>query len=587
LNGPRIAYALAMPRPHTHLFEVTVAIEGWSEPRLELVMPSWTPGSYMIREYARHVQDFAAECDGHAARWEKTAKDAWRIDTPLGGRVKVTYRVYAYDLTVRTCHLDATHGFANGAAVFMFAPGRTGDPLILEVTVPQKWQVATGLEALGGGNGIYRFRARDYDELVDGPVECGTHRLLSFDLDGIGHKIALWGRGNEDEARIVEDTKAIVQAQRDFFGGLPYRRYTFIHHLAAGRGGLEHRNSAVFLVDRFGFRPRATYERFLELVSHEFFHVWNVKRIRPKPLGPFDYRRENHTRQMWTVEGVTTYYEKRFLHAAGLYGKERYLERVGEDIASLQSQPGRALQSLEQSSFDAWIKLYRPDENSGNSSISYYLKGALVAMLLDLEIRGRTSRASSLDDVVRHLAKQATLGDEGFAEPDGFLAAIEEVAGEQGGAFRKFFERYVAGTAELDYDESLAFAGLKLTWSRRAGAQDEHAGWLGITTRADGRALSIASVRADGPAAAAGLYAGDEIVAVDDQRVDESRLNARLAERQPGSTARIAVFRRDELLEVPVTLAETPAETAAIVPREGASSEQSALREAWLTPFKR
>jgi predicted metalloprotease with PDZ domain len=574
-----------MSRPHSHLFEVTVTIDGWGEPRLDLVMPSWTPGSYMIREYARHVQEFAAECDGHAAHWEKTAKDAWRVDTPLGGRVRITYKVYAYDLTVRTCHLDASHGFANSAAVFMFVPGRTSDAVTLEVIVPQKWQVATGLEALGGGNGIFRFRARDYDELIDCPLECGTHRTLTFDVDGIGHRIALWGKGNENETKLVDDTKAIVQAQRDFFGGLPYRHYTFIHLLAAGRGGLEHRNSAVFLVERFGFRPAAAYERFLELVSHEFFHVWNVKRIRPQPLGPFDYRRENHTRQMWTMEGITTYYEKRFLLASGRYPKERFLERLGEDIVALQGQPGRSMQSLEQSSFDAWIKLYRPDENSGNSSISYYLKGELVAMLLDLEIRGRTSRAKSLDDVVRHLLKQATLDDVGFPEPDGFLAAVETVAGEQNGAFKRFFEKYVGGTAELDYDETLAHAGLKLSWTRR-GTDADRGGWLGMSTRLDGRALAVASVRSDGPAAAGGVYAGDEIVAIDGLRADEGRLAGRLAERQPGHVVRVTVFRRDELVEIPVTLAEPPADLAAVVPREGATSAQSGLRDAWLAPFK-
>jgi predicted metalloprotease with PDZ domain len=356
-----------------------------------------------------------------------------------------------------------------------------------KIAVPQRWQVATGLEPLGGGNGIFRFKARDYDELVDGPVECGTHRVLEFAIDDIPHKIALWGRGNEDEARLLADTQAIVTAQRNFFGGLPYKRYTFIHHLAGGRGGLEHRNSAVFLVDRFGFRPRPSYERFLELVSHEFFHVWNVKRIRPKALGPFDYRRENHTRQLWTMEGVTSYYEKRFVTAAGLYSKERYLERLAEEIGGFQAQPGRALQSLEQSSFDAWIKFYRPDENAANVSVSYYQKGALVAMMLDLEIRAATKRAKCLDDVVRHLAHQATLDDSGFAEPDGYLAAVEAVAGEQSGAFKRFFERYVAGTDELDYARALGHAGLALALTRPGAKDGERPGWLGVTTRADGR----------------------------------------------------------------------------------------------------
>ena len=586
MSGPRISYALGMARPHNHLFEVTVTIDGWSEPRLDLVLPSWTPGSYMVREYARHVQEFAVEADGHPARWEKTAKDAWRVETPVAGKVRVTYRVYAHDLTVRTCHLDGSHGFLNGGAVFMFVPGRTSDPVTLEVTVPFKWQVATGLEPQGGGNGIFRFRARDYDELVDCPIECGTHRLLSFEVDDLPHRIALWGRGNEDETRLVEDTRAIVRAQREFFGGLPYKHYTFIHHLAAGRGGLEHRNSSVFLVDRFGFRPRASYERFLELVSHEFFHVWNVKRIRPKPLGPFDYRRENHTKQLWSMEGVTCYYEKRFLLAAGLYAKERFLQRLAEEMGQLAAQPGRALQSLESASFDAWIKFYRPDENTGNSSVSYYLKGGLVAMLLDLRIRAATERKKSLDDVVRHLAHQATLDDAGFPEPDGYLAAVETVAGGHGGMFRKFFERYVAGTDELDYDAELRAAGLAVTWKRGGSEDDARGGWLGASTRAEGHRAIVSAVRADGPASAAGLYAGDELIAIDGQRADDGRLAPRLAERSPGQTVKLSVFRRDEMLEIPLTLGELPAESASIAPIAGATPAQSALREAWLAPFR-
>lgn len=584
MSGPRIAYTLAMPRPHTHLFEVSVAVDGWSEPALELVLPSWTPGSYMIREYARHVQDFAAESDGHKARWQKTAKDCWRIETPMGGRTRATYKVYAHDLTVRTSHLDGTHGFAAGASLFMLVAGRGSEPVSLEVTVPSRWQVATGLEPLGGGNGIFRFKARDFDELIDGPLECGTHRLLTFDVDGVPHRIALWGRGNEDETRIVDDTKAIVDAQRAFFGGLPYRHYTFIHHLAHGRGGLEHRNSSVLLVDRWGFRPREAYERYLELVSHELFHVWNVKRARPAPLGPFDYRRENHTRQLWAMEGITSYYEKRFVLGAGLYGKDRYLERVADEIATLQSLPGRAMQSLEAASFDAWIKHYRPDENTANSSISYYLKGEVVALLLDLEIRALTARKHCLDDVVRHLVHQAALDDKGFAEPEGFLAAVEAVCGSHGGAFQKFFERCVAGTAELDYERGLGHAGLALQMRHRSA---DRGGWLGLSARGGPNGFVVDWVRSDGPAYAAGIYAGDEFLALDGHRVDEQTLAARLAERSPGATVRLTVFRRDELLEMTATLGEIAPDTAVLQAREDATKEQAALREGWLKPFGR
>ena len=586
MSALRVSYALAMSHPHSHLFEVTVTIDGWTEPHLELVMPSWTPGSYLIREYARHVRDFAAECDGRPTPWTKTAKDAWRVTTPPGGRVRASYKVYAHELTVRTPHLDGTHGFVVGTAVFMFVQGRTGEPVSLEVTVPMRWQVATGLEPQSGGSNIFRFRARDYDELVDAPLECGTHRLLAFEVEGTPHRLAVWGKGNEDDAKLVADVQAIVAAERAFFGAFPYRHYTFIVHLASGRGGLEHRNSAVLLADRWGFKPRASYERFLELVAHEYFHAWNVKKIRPAPLGPFDYRRENHTRQLWSVEGVTSYYEKRFTLAAGLYSKERFLERIGEEIAALASQPGRSVQSLEAASFDAWIKQYRPDENSANSSVSYYLKGALVAALLDLEIRAATSRAKCLDDVLKHLWRQATLDDAGFAEPDGFLVAVETVAGGHDGRFRHFFQRFVAGTDPLDYDASLSHAGLALRWKRNNG-EDAATGWLGCTARPDGPTTIVQTVRTDGPAYAAGIYPGDEIVAVDGHRADGSRLAARLSERSVGANVRLTLFRRDELLVVPVALAEAPNDLAAIVAVEGSSAAQKALREAWLSPFQR
>ena len=586
MSGHRVAYTLAMSRPHSHLFEVTVTLEGWAEPALDLVLPSWTPGSYMIREYARHVQDFRAGREGQPLSWTKTAKDTWRVNTPAGGRVRASYAVYAHDLSVRTCHLDGTHGFATGAAVFMYAAARAHAPVSVEVVVPQRWQVATGLEPLGGGNGIFRFGARDYDELVDCPIECGTHRVLAFEVDGKPHKIALWGRGNETEERLSADVKSIVESERAFFGGLPYDRYAFLVHLASGRGGLEHRNSAVFLVDRWGFRPRAAYEAFLELIAHELFHVWNVKRIRPKPLGPFDYRSENHTRQLWAVEGITSYYEKRFVLAAGLYSRERFLARLGEEIAILQATPGRTRQSLEGASFDAWIKFYRPDENSVNSAVSYYLKGALAACLLDLEIRAATVRAKCLDDVVRHLASEADRSGSGFAEPDGFLAALEQVAGAHGGAFRRFMERFVAGTDELELERILGHAGIKFTWSRPP-AEGDRGAWLGVATRPEGRSIIVTSVRSDGPAFAAGLYAGDEIVALDGHRVDGGRLAARLAERAPGSSARVSVFRRDELLDVTVPLAEPPLEVVTLAPDPESTTAQAGLREAWLSPFQR
>lgn len=549
-----ITYTVSMPAPHSHLFHVSVALDGLAGDHVELVLPSWTPGSYMIREYARHIQGLAASAEGAGALpWHKTAKDTWRVETGGAEQITVRYQVYAFDLTVRTSHLDGTHGYFNGANLFMFVPGRTAEPLRLIVEPPAGWAVTTGLDPADAAD-PNAFSVDDFDHLVDSPVECGTHRLLRFEVDGVPHRIAIWGRGNEDEARLLADTRRIVEAQRDFFGGLPYRHYTFILHLTDGRGGgLEHRNSVTNQLDRWTFRPERSYERYLSLTSHELFHVWNVKRLRPAPLGPFDYRRESYTRLLWLMEGGTSYYDDLLLARAGLLRPERYLERLAEKIVTLQSQPGRLLQSVEQSSFDAWIKLYRPDENSANSSISYYLKGALVCLLLDMELRARTGGERSLDDLLRLLYARYPLDGPGIPEEGAVLAAAAELAGEQSSALGDFFARYVAGLDELDYARGLATVGLEPAWQRRRPEA-----WLGAALKRQGERTVVSAVRADGPAYAAGIYADDELLALDGWRVNEERLNARLVERRPGDVVRVSVFRGDALVEVPVTLGSAP-----------------------------
>lgn len=586
-----ITYTIAMPEPHSHLYHVSVEVDAPGGPELDLVLPGWTPGSYMLREFARHVQEFSAS-DGAGAPlpWRKTAKDCWRITTGLAAKVVARYKVYANDLTVRTSHLDGSHGYFNGANVFMYVPGRTAEPLLLRVETPAGWIVSTGLEpaeqspAADSSQPVALFKAADYDELVDCPVECGTHRVLEFEVDGVPHRIAIWGRGNEDESRLIADTRRIVESQRDFFDGLPYRHYTFILHLSDGRGGgLEHRNSVTNMVDRWTFRPERAYERYLSLTSHELFHVWNVKRIRPAPLGPFDYRAENYTRLLWVMEGATSYYDELLLVRAGLLKPERYLEKLADEIVTLQSQPGRHIQSLEQSSFDAWIKFYRPDEHSANSSISYYLKGSLVCLLLDMEIRARTGGERSLDDLLRYLYGRYPISGPGIPEEGGMLEAIEAVAGSHNGAFRDFLARYVAGTAELDYARALAVVGLEPRWSHKNPRAGGEPAWLGLNLKPQGKRTLVASVRADGPAYAAGIYADDELLALDGWRVtSEEKFNARLAERAPGDLVRLTLFRGDQLVEVALTLAEAPPDNLELVPLAAPSEAQQREYRSWL-----
>ncbi|MFV9505755.1 MAG: M61 family metallopeptidase [Oscillochloridaceae bacterium umkhey_bin13] len=581
-----ITYTIAMPAPHTHLFHVQIELDGLHGDVLDLILPSWTPGSYMIREYARHVQAFSAtHDDGSPLHWQKQAKDCWRVQTAGATRIMVSYHVYANDLSVRTSHLDASHGYFNGAAVFMYAEGRTAEQIRLLIEPPPDWHVTTALAPLPGDAlaseprpGRFYFVATDYDELVDSPVECGTHRLFHFEVDQIRHELAIWGSGNEDPERLVHDTERIVKAQRDFFGSLPYPRYTIILHLTDGKGGgLEHRNSVTNQLDRWSFRPERSYERYLALTSHELFHVWNGKRLRPAVLGPFDYRHETYTRLLWLVEGATSYYDKLLLVRAGLLRRERYLEKLADEIINLQHQPGRLCQSLEQSSFDAWIKLYRPDENSANVSISYYQKGSLVCLLLDMRLRAASNGARSLDDLLRLLYASYPLDEPGLPEAGAVQAAAEAVASLPTGSLDDFFARYIAGTAELAYAEAFAVVGLELAWMHRGPAA-----WLGINVRQHGERAMISSVRSDGPAYAAGVNANDELLALDGWRVSEERMNARLAEREPGTVVTLSLFRGDRLIELPVTLAEAPPDNLSLRTVATPTETQRRNLQTWL-----
>ena len=529
-------------------------------------MPSWTPGSYLLREFPRNVQDFNATDGSEAAlAWTKLDKNCWRVEAPSDGSLRVRYRVYANELSVRTSHLDASHGYVNGASVFMYAAGREREPIRLRIDAPPPWRATTALTSAGPET----FCATDYAELIDSPIEIGTHELLEWEVEGIPHRYAIWGRGNYDAERIVADTRRIIEAARELWGGLPYDSYTFILHLTSGGyGGLEHRDSTSLLVDRWTFEGKE-YEKFLGLVAHEFFHTWNGKRLRPEPLGNPDLMRENYTRGLWVVEGLTTYYTDLLLRRAGLITATRYGERLGEMIGRLQALPGRHVQTLEESSFDTWIKFYRPDAHTPNSQISYYQKGALVGLLLDLRIREATDNRRSLDDVMRRLWTEYGSEDRPF--PEGRGKGIEAIAAEISGTdLTDFFDRALRSTEELDYNRYLAVAGLRLgrrdraddsaeavdPAKRRPAAPNAAAAGtetpLGMRIKNENGRVVVTHVLAGTPAYEAGVNAGDELLALDGFRVTPGTLPTRLSELEPGNEVRLAVFRRDELLALPV-----------------------------------
>lgn len=578
-----INYQIALPQRRAHLIDVTITIVAHAS-IIDLQMPVWTPGSYLVREYARHVQSFAVSQAGVPCVWSKTDKTTWQIhllhhDAP----VIVQYQVYGYELTVRTNHVDESHAFFNPAAVCMQLVAYTGG-LPVQVITPSEWQVATQLEwqvapQYQTDTTVWSYHAVDYDQLYDSPFECGTHRLVRFFVDDIPHDVAIWGHGNEQITPLIADMERIVVATRQHFAQLPYQRYLFILHLADGMyGGLEHCNSTVCLCDRWGFAKPRDYERVLGLITHEFFHTWNVKRIRPAPLGPFDYAHENYTRQLWLAEGVTSYYDNLIMCRAGLLTPQRYLDVLAEDITSVQRTPGRHLQSLAEASFDAWIRYYRPDENSPNVSVSYYIKGAVVAFALDMAVRQWSHGARSFDDVLRVLEVRYPLQLPGIPEDDTMVRLISDVAGVAVAVVAEFFADYIYGTRELDWDAICAIVGLQPRWH----LGDEPAVTMGAKLRQDDTRLVITALTPDGPAQRAGLAPFDQIIAVNNNRVDITRIKARFQESTPNSVIDVTYFRRDELRQCHVTLVATSPTAVTLLSVATPSGEQAQQYQQWL-----
>lgn len=596
-----IAFTVSMTRPHTHLFEVEVRItnEAGYSPRQEtLVMPVWTPGSYLIREFERHVQDFeVADSSGQPLPWEKVNKNSWRIMTNGAREWRAKYRVYANELSVRTSELNSDHAFWNNANLLMYLDGGLKHPSTLRVNPAAGWKVATGLPQVEGQANT--FRAPDFDVLYDSPVEASDFKVLSFSVKGVPHRIVIDGEGNYDPERMRADVQKIVEAEVALLGEIPYQDYTFILHLRANAGGgLEHLNSSVLGYPRFGFKlatgdratsagpfadtPERDYRGFLSLVSHESFHAWNVKRIRPDALGPFDYTKENYTKLLWVAEGITDYYADLLLRRAGLISDDEYLKSTARAFQALQETPGRLVQSAEESSFDTWIKYYRQDENSVNSQVSYYDKGAILGLLLDLEIRKQSRGTKSLDDVMRYLYVEFFKKNRNYA-PQDFQKACELMAGA---SLDQFFSRYVRGKEELNYDAALQTAGLRLDTS---GGEEVKVpkSFFGADLKQDSDRLLVTKVYAGTPAYEQGLNANDQIVALDNLRVTKDFLAARLAEKQPGDVVRLAVFRSDDLRVLEIKLGTRGAGKYRIIPVTSPTEEQKKVYQSWLmAPFK-
>ena len=549
-------------------------------------MPIWTPGSYLVREYARNIISIEARSDaGELLPIKKVSKNRWIVQAAGHMQVRVNYRLYGRDLNVRGNWVEADFAAINGAATFITEAVDVQRPYRVHVDLPPGW--ATCQTPLTPGAAANTFTAADFDELVDSPIVAGSPLVNDFEVDGVRHVlVTVGGDGVWDNPRVTRNLARLVAEQSKFWGGLPYRTpYYFFNLLAIGRAGLEHRQGTVLGADRWNSRTRSGINSWLSLASHEFFHVWNGKRLRPAGLGPFDYEHEAYTPSLWIVEGVTSYYQHLLLRRAGFSTRSDYLKSVSNTFGDVQKSPARLVQSLSDASFDSWIKAYRPDENSVNVHFSYYGGGALAMLLLDTEVRRVSDGARSLDDVMR-AAYLRYSGEQGYTEAQ-FIALAGEVAGQDLSAW---FKRVVQTPGEWDYTPFLDWYGLsfekpkpdKSVSPNGIEPPDPPSGWLGADTRVHDGLLTVTAVRTGTPAATAGLSVNDEIIGLDDYRIPPNQFGQRLGAYRAGDAITLLVSRRERLLRLPVTLAEEPVTSRSLKVRDDATEAQKARLRAWI-----
>ncbi len=585
-------------RPHDlalHLFEVTLTVDQPDSEGQVVSLPAWIPGSYMIREFARNIVQIRAECDGRKLRLTKLDKHSWRA-APCNGPLRIVYQVYAWDLSVRAAHLDQTHGFFNGSSVFLKAHGKESLPQIVDIQPPQgdafaAWRVATSLPALKARRHRFgTYLAQDYDELIDHPVEMGEFALIRFDAHGVPHEMAITGRvPNLDAERLAADLKKICEHQIALFEPgtkrAPMDRYVFLTlAVGDGYGGLEHRASTALICARADLPVKGQaamsegYRTFLGLCSHEYFHTWNVKRIKPAAFAPYDLSQENYTPLLWLFEGFTSYYDDLTLLRTGLIDQQAYLGLLAKTVNAVMKGSGRLKQSVADSSFDAWTKYYRQDENAPNAIVSYYQKGSLVALWFDLLIRAQTRGKRSLDDVMRALwrryGRDFYLPGKGRGVSEAEVEALfDEVTGLQ---LKPVFEHAVRGTKDLPLADALAAFAIGLGDQQKGDKLS-----LDVRTKRDGGDCKLASVHEGGAAHRAGLSAGDTLVAIDGLRVTGSNLDTLLQRYRRGDEVIVHAFRRDELMSFRVGLRHDSSPQFSLGMKDTPVSGVK-LRNAWL-----
>jgi predicted metalloprotease with PDZ domain len=597
-----IHYTLRFPAPQTNYLDVEALVPTDGRASIEMLMAVWTPGSYLVREYERNIEDVRAFDGARALAIEKPLKNRWRIATGGARDVRLTYRVYSHEMTVRNNWVEADFAMVNGAPTFMTIASDVEQPRpgaaaagagtgagakapayrrVHDVTLelPAAWKTSmTALPTAPDGR-PHHYVAPDFDTLVDSPIVAGNPVVHPFTVAGKPHFLVDVATGDADAVfdgtRAARDLQRIVETDLAFWGSLPYDKYVFFNVLT-GSGGLEHKNSVMMMASPWATTTRDRYVDWLDLASHEYFHLWNVKRLRPIELGPFDYERENYPRSLWISEGLSDYYADVILVRASLISRDEYLHSLSTAIRALQSTPGRLAQPVEAASFDAWIKQYRPDENSINTSISYYTKGSVLGFVLDARIRSATNGAKNLNDVMK-LAFTRFSGDRGFT-PEDFRKTAGEVAGTDLSAW---FRAALESTEEIDYRPALEWYGLEFGPSPIKD-EDVTRARIGAMTQDTGGRLIVTNVPRGTPAFDAGLNPGDEIVAIGGFRVTPDQYVARLETLVPGKDAPVVVARHDALKGLTIKIVEAPIPMWELRASPKVTPEQQARLAQWL-----
>jgi len=576
-----VSHELSFPGKNNQYVHVRSTFDA-QEGALDLFLPSWTPGSYLIRDFVTNLERFAArDSSGRQLDVRKLAKNHWQVVTAGATSLTVEYDVWAGRRNVSESWVEADFGLLNGAGLFLYNGQSSGQQQNVRVLLPEDWaSLHTSLAATGISN---EFLAQDYDELVDSPILAGNS--VEFDFEVKGHPYSLvMSRQNQlwDGAVAADAVADIIRAQQDFWGVNPFdRRYLFLNLYMDKFGGLEHDHSTVLMCSPWQMRGQKDYIKWLGLVSHEFFHSWNVRRMRPAALAEYDYSQEVYTRELWLAEGITSYYDNLLLFRAGLIDVGDYFELLAEELRNYETTPGREVRSAELASFDTWIKHYKQDNNKVNSTVSYYGKGALIGFVTDMEIRRATDNRASLDTVMREMYSRYGPDDSGASgyPPGAFEQVVESIAGAQ---VRKVVEDLLKSTADPDFDSALGWYGLALERSPRNGGSDNHPAGIGVKWSISGAALFAEYVVLGHPAAAAGVLPGDELLAIDGLRVTPDNYQAHFLKLEEGEEIELTLVRDGRLMTLPmVTGIEIPV-SYSILPESRISSRQKKRMEAWL-----